>query len=323
MRFVLSEEQRLFAGSLDKLLDQADTPSAIRAWSAGDHVPGRRVWTALAGAGVFALAVPEEHDGVGLLPVELVTALHELGRHAVPGPLVETVAAAALLTAVGDTAWLPRIAAGEALVSLATPDTLYALDADVADLVLLVRDGELHEAEPGRALRPSIDPSRRLFEVAPSRRLGKADATALDLAVLACAAQHLGLGRRLLDVSVDYAKTRNQFGHPIGEYQAVKHQLADALIGLEFARPLVHAAALAHGTADFRRDTSAAKIAAAESAYATAKTALQVHGAIGYTAEYDPSLWIRKARALHAAWSSPSAHRTRLMASLEGSPPPA
>ncbi|WP_026416888.1 acyl-CoA dehydrogenase family protein [Actinomadura oligospora] len=316
MRFVPSEEHRLFASSLDKLLDQADTPSAIRAWASGDHVPGRRIWTSLAEAGVFALAVPEEHDGVGLLPVELVTAMHELGRHAVPGPLVETAAAAALLTATGDTHWLPRIAAGEAMVSVAAPHAPYALDADVADLVLAVRGDVLYEAEPARALRPSIDPSRRLFEVTPSRALGTADESALDLATLACAAQHLGLGRHLLDVSVDYAKTRNQFGHPIGEYQAVKHHLADALVDLEFARPLIHAAALSHGAADFRRDTSAAKIAAAEAAYATAKTALQVHGAIGYTAEYAPSLWIRKARALHTAWGSPAVHRTRLMASL-------
>ncbi|RFU36707.1 acyl-CoA dehydrogenase [Actinomadura logoneensis] len=313
MRFVPSEEQRLFASSLDKLLDQADTPSVIRSWASGDHAPGRRLWTSLAEAGVFALTVPEEHDGAGLLPVELVIAMHELGRHAVPGPLVETATAAALLTAAGETRWLPRIAAGEALVSLAAP---YALDADTADLVLTVQDGVLHEAEPTGMLRPSIDPARRLFEVTPTRELGDADGTALDLAALACAAQHLGVGRRLLEVSVDYARTRHQYGHPIGEYQAVKHHLADALIDLEFARPLVHAAALAHGTADFPRDTAAAKIAAAEAAYRTAKTALQVHGAIGYTDEYAPSLWIRKARALHTAWGSPATHRTRLMAAL-------
>ncbi|MCP2335640.1 acyl-CoA dehydrogenase family protein [Actinomadura rupiterrae] len=313
MRFVLSEEHRLFAASLDKLLDQADTPSAIRAWSSGDHAPGRRIWTSLAETGVFALAVPEEHDGMGLLPVELVTAMHGLGRHAVPGPLVETIAAASLLTALGDTRWLPRIAAGEALVTLAAP---YALDADVADLVLTVQDGEVYEATPARALRPSIDPSRRLYEVTPTRKLGPADDSSLHLATLACAAQHLGVGRRLLELSVDYAKTRSQYGHPIGEYQAVKHHLANALIDLEFARPLVHAAALSHGTSDFPRDTSAAKIAASEAAYRTAKTALQVHGAIAYTAEYAPSLWIRKSRALLTTWGSPTTHRATLINTL-------
>ncbi|MFC9972843.1 acyl-CoA dehydrogenase family protein [Spirillospora sp. NPDC127200] len=316
MKFVLDGDQRLFADSLHKLLERSGTPGAVRAWSAGDHAPGLRVWRAVAEAGVFALAVPEEHDGAGVLPVELVTALHELGRHAVPGPVVETVAAAALLAEVGGDAaaeWLPRIAAGDALVSVARP---YALDADAADLVLAVRDGLLHVAEPAGERRTSLDPARRLFEVAPGRALGPVAGSGLDLGVLACAAQQIGVGRRLLEVSVDYAGTRKQFGRPIGEFQAVKHHLAGALVELEFARPLVHAAALSYGGPDFARDASAAKVAASESSYGTAKTALQVHGAIAYTDEYDPSLWIRKARALHTAWGSPSEHRARLMSLL-------
>ncbi|WP_067482976.1 acyl-CoA dehydrogenase family protein [Actinomadura hibisca] len=316
MRFVLDGDQRLFADSLHKLLERSDTPGAVRAWAAGDHAPGRRLWKALAEAGVFALAVPEEHDGAGVLPVELVTALHELGRHAVPGPVVETVAATTLLAAVGgDTAaeWLPRVAAGEALVSVAHP---YALDADVADLVLVVQDGHVHVAEPGGTPRTSLDPARRLFEATPVRVLGPVPENGLDLGVLACAAQQIGVGRRLLEVSVEYAKARQQFGRPIGEFQAVKHHLADALVELEYARPLVHAAALSYGSHDFARDVSAAKVAASEASYRTAKTALQVHGAIAYTDEYDPSLWIRKARALHTAWGSPSVHRARLLAAL-------
>src|SRR5690606_42073522 len=137
-----------------------------------------------------------------------------------------------------------------------------------------------------------------------------------DLGALLCAAQQIGLGRALLDVSVEYAKTRHQFGRPIGEYQAVKHHLASAMVELEFARPLVYGAALSYGTPDFARDVSAAKAAASEASYGMAKTALQVHGAIGYTDEYDPSLWIRKARALSAAWGTPSEHRARVMSGL-------
>ncbi|WP_067814547.1 acyl-CoA dehydrogenase family protein [Actinomadura kijaniata] len=316
MKFVLDGEHLLFAESLHKLLDRSDTPTAIRAWSAGDHGPGRRVWRSLAEAGVFALAVPEEHDGAGVLPVELVTAVHELGRHAVPGPVAETVAAAALLASVGGDAaatWLPRMAAGEAMATVARP---YALDADAADLVLTVENGELHQAEPAGEARPSLDPARRLFGVTAARSLGKATESALDLGTLACAAQQMGVGRRLLEVSVDYAKTRHQFGRPIGEFQAVKHHLANALVELEFARPLVHAAALSYGTDDFPRDVSAAKAAASEASYTAARIALQVHGAIAYTAEYDPSLWIRKARALYSAWGSPSDHKARLMTLL-------
>ncbi|WP_449065632.1 acyl-CoA dehydrogenase family protein, partial [Planomonospora algeriensis] len=141
---------------------------------------------------------------------------------------------------------------------------------------------------------------------------------ARDLGTLACAAQLAGLGRRLLEATVQYAVVRRQFGRPIGAFQAVKHRLADVLVDLEHVRPLVHGAALAYGSADFPRDVSAAKAAASDAAYTAARTALQVHGAIGYTDEYDLGLWIRRARALHTAWGSPAAHRARVVAALTG-----
>ncbi|RAY10847.1 acyl-CoA dehydrogenase [Actinomadura craniellae] len=321
MKFVLDAEQRLFGDTLDKLLAGADVPATVRSGAAG---PRRALWSAIARAGVFALAVPERHGGAGTHPVELVTAMHELGRHAVPGPIVETVAAAALIDRLGDTgladAWLPRIADGTAVVSLALPPAVpHALDADLADLVLTVGDGRVRTGVPEGTALTSLDPGRRPFRVSPGDLLAdgpEAVAAAYDLGALACAAQHLGVGRRLLEVSVEYARTRRQFGRPIGEFQAVKHRLADALVGLEFARPLIHGAALAHGSDTFARDVSAAKVAAADAAYAAALAALQVHGAIGYTDEYDPSLWIRKARALRSAWGSPADHRARVAAAL-------
>ncbi|GAB3968746.1 acyl-CoA dehydrogenase [Actinoallomurus acanthiterrae] len=320
MKFVLDAEQRLFGETLHKLLTEAGTPALIRRWAAGD--PDRTLWSALGEAGVFALAVPERHDGAGPLPVELVVATHELGRHAVPGPIVETLAAAALIDTAGDEAlsaeWLPRIAAGEAVVSFA-PRLRRALDADAADLILLTGDEELWSAAPDGAVLRSLDPARRLFPVAARERLAagpavaRAAAAAYDLGVLACSAQLLGLGRALLDTTVEYARTRKQFGRPIGEFQAVKHHLADALTGLEFARPLAYGAALAFGSPDFTRDVSAAKVAASDAAYAAARIALQVHGAIGYTDEYDPSLWIRKVRALRSAWGTLAEHRGRVL----------
>lgn len=300
MKFVLSAEQRMFGETLRKLLGGPGTAAAARAWAAGDAGPGRALWSAVAGAGAFAVAVPEEAGGAGLLPVELAVAAEELGRAAAPGPYVETLAAAELL---GESPWLPRIAEGEAVVTLAVP---HALDADVADLVLTV-DGVERRAT-GEAVA-SLDPARRLFRVAEG-------AGRTDFGVLLCAAQQVGLGRALLEVSVEYARTRQQFGRPIGEYQAIKHQLASAMVELEFARPLVYGAALAYGTPDFARDASAAKVAASEASYGMAKTALQVHGAIGYTDEYDPSLWIRKARALYSAWGTVAEHRARVLAAL-------
>ena len=205
MRFLLDAEQREFARTLDRLLAAGDTPAAVRAWSTGDHGPGRLLWDRLAEAGVFALAVPEKHAGLGLLPVELAAAFVELGRHAVPGPLVETVAAAALLDRLGVAPaaeeWLPCIATGEARLSLCLPAAgPYALDADAADAVLVVEgegEGErvrlLLTRESG-PLQPSLDPARRLSRpvggsvVAHGTEVAEAAAHAAGLAAFATAA---------------------------------------------------------------------------------------------------------------------------------------
>ena len=125
-------------------------------------------------------------------------------------------------------------------------------------------------------------------------------------------AELLGAGERLLADSVDYAKQRAQYGRLIGSYQAIKHQLAEVRIALDFARPLVYGAALGE------TPVSAAKLAASEAAYLAARVGLQVHGAIGYTAECDLGLWILRVRALVSAWGTPSYHRARLGEMLAG-----
>ncbi|MCD9874075.1 acyl-CoA dehydrogenase family protein [Streptomyces guryensis] len=322
MRFLLDAEQRAFAGSLDAMLTAADTPSVVRDWSRGEHTSGRALWSRLAEAGVFALAVPEEYGGLGPRPVELAVAFVELGRHAVPGPLVETVAAAAVLAALNDTGpaerLLPALSSGESAATLATGP--YALDADMADVRLTVaaRDTELRLAPPPGRPHPSLDPARRLFEPAPGGELlaagpqvAEAVAHGLTWARLATSAQCLGGGLALLDRTVAYVRQRTQFGVPIGSFQAVKHQLADAKTALEFARPLLFGAALSMTPAD----VAAAKVTASEAAYATARTALQLHGAIGYTAEYDLSLWLTRARALRTAWGGPEECRALVLSS--------
>ena len=151
-----------------------------------------------------------------------------------------------------------------------------------------------------------------------ARGAGAAVARAFDVGALACSAQLLGAGRALLEASVRHAGLRTQFGRPVGAFQAVKHKLADVAIGLEFARPLLDAAAvaIADGSATAARDVSAAKVACADAASLAARAALQVHGAIGYTAEHDLSLWLTKVRALVPAWGSQAEHRERVMAAL-------
>ncbi|MFE7270791.1 acyl-CoA dehydrogenase family protein [Streptomyces sp. NPDC057623] len=315
MRFLLDVEQRAFADSLSSMLGAADTCSAVREWSRGEHARGRALWSRIAEAGVFALAVPERFEGLGPRPLELAVAFVELGRHAVPGPLVETVAAAILLTDLPDPGpakrLLPALARGEAMTTLAWSDP-YALDGDVATTRLALTSRGLRLSPGHGPVRPSLDPARRLTSLEPGGELlGPAPVTAPALAYarVATAAQALGVGHALLDRTVAHVRQRTQFGVSIGSFQAVKHRLADVRIGLEFARPLLFGAALTMAPAD----VAAAKVTACEAAYAAARAALQLHGAIGYTAEYDLSLWLTKARALRTAWGTPDVCRADVL----------
>ncbi len=172
MRFALDEQQRDFAASIDAALGAADLPGAVRAWSAGDVAPGRKVWEQLANLGVTALAVPEKFDGIEAHPVDLVVALERLGRWCVPGPVAESIAVAPVLLAASDQAdRCAELASGELIATVALPPrTPRAVDADIAGLVLLATDAGVTEATPGD-VHESVDPSRRLFDVAATGAL--------------------------------------------------------------------------------------------------------------------------------------------------------
>jgi len=329
MRFALTEDQRAFAAAVRDFCAKECRPEALRAAWASDTGWSRERWSGLAGLGVTGMTVPEEHGGLGFGEPELVAVLEETGRVALPEPLTETVAVAApLLAAVGGDAaarWLPAIAAGEAVVSTALAGAPYVLFADSCEALLIEHGDELHLVESGAVgvdPQPSVDRARRLSRVAwePSdaTRLGE-DAGALlglaaDRGALAAAAQLIGVGAHLIEVTVGYAKERQQFGQPIGGFQAVKHHLADSLLLLEFARPAVHRAAWSVVTdAPTRgRDVSMAKAYASDAAERAARVALQVHGAIGYTFEFDLHLWMKRAWALAAAWGDAAHHRRRV-----------
>lgn len=321
MKFDLDQEQRDFAASIDAALGAADVPSAVRAWSDGDPEPGRRVWNQLTELGVTALAVPEEFDGIGAHPVDLVLAIEALGRWCVPGPVVESIAVAPILLAgspdAGDQ--LAGLAAGELIATVALPPhTPRALDAGAADLVLLADNGRVSTAQPGTRHR-SVDPSRGVFDVTADGESWEADTTrSYEVGALATAAQLIGAGQAMLNTAVEYAKQRTQFGRVIGGYQAIKHKLADVHIALELARPLVYGAALAlaDDSADTARDVSAAKVAASDAALLAAHSALQTHGAIGFTSECDLSLWLLRVQALRPAWGDPTAHRRRVLEAI-------
>ena len=317
MKFELDEQQRDFAASIDAALGAAGLPAAVRAWAAGNFAPGRKVWAQLAELGVTALAVSERFDGLEAHLVDLVVALERLGRWCVPGPVAESIAVAPVLLA--DDERCATLASGELIATVASPPVMpRAVDAEAAGLVLLGRDGRVADASAGGAHK-SVDPSRRLYDVAAIGDGQPADVQrASDVGALATAAQLIGTAEALLAATVDYAKQRTQFSRVIGSYQAIKHKLADVHIAVELSRPLVYGAALslADNSADIARDVSAAKVAAAEAALLAARSALQTHGAIGFTAEHDLSLWLLRVQALRSAWGDPAAHRRRVLEAL-------
>ncbi|GAA1219993.1 acyl-CoA dehydrogenase family protein [Prauserella alba] len=324
MRFALSPEQRDFAAALDELLAGSDTPGVAREWAERRFEPGRKLWRELADLGVWGLLVPEEHGGAAAEPVDAVVALEACGYHAVPGPVVETAAVAPRLLGGGE---LERVAAGESMVTVAIPPEVpRALDADAADVVLRLAGTSavrLSSDVDSAGRMPSIDAARGLFPVGESgEALGRARPHAYALGVLGVSAQLLGAARRMLAMATEYAAQRRQYGRAIGQYQAVKHLLADVTVRLELARPLVDGAAVTvasgAGEATVLRDTSAAKVAATRAALLAARTSLQVHGAIGYTAEHDLGLWLTKVRALAGAWGTADAHRTRVLTAVRG-----
>jgi alkylation response protein AidB-like acyl-CoA dehydrogenase len=175
---------------------------------------------------------------------------------------------------------------------------------------------------------PSLDPTRRLGipRWTPTEETlvasGSAAAAAIrgltDRAAVSTAAELLGLTERMVTMAADYAKERRQFGAPIGSFQAVKHLLAGARVALEFARPVVYAAAwsLDEGQPDASRSASTAKALASEAALEAARVSLQVHGAIGYTWECDLHLFLKRAWALSESWGSAAHHRMRVLDSL-------
>jgi alkylation response protein AidB-like acyl-CoA dehydrogenase len=311
VKFALDEQQRDFAASIDAALGAADLAGAVRAWSAGDVAPGRKVWEQLANLGVTALAVPEKFDGLDADPVDLVVAAERLGRWCVPGPVTESIAVAPVLLA--DDERCAELASGELIASVALPpDMPRAVDAEAAGLVLLATDEGVSEGATGQC-HASVDPSRRLYDVTATGESWQADVErAYEFGALATAAQLVGAAEALRNDAVDYAKQRTQFGRAIGSYQAIKHKLADVHIAIELARPLVYGAALSLAP----RDVSAAKAAASEAGLLAARSALQTYGAIGFTQEHDLSLWLLRVQALRSAWGTPEGHRRRVLEAL-------
>ncbi len=332
MDFTFTEDHEMFRDSVRGLLERICTPETVRAlW---DTETGRstELWNKVAELGIFGLMAPESSGGLAMNEVDLVLPLIETGYAAYPGPVVECAAIAVpMLRDLNDAglseAWLARVAGGEAIVSVGHHANEFVADAHIADLLLLQHGDEIHAVERAAVVathQPTNDPSRRLFHLdwTPDASTRAADgehgrrllSDALDRGAFGCAAQLIGIAQRMVEIAVIYATQREQFGKPIGTFQAIKHMLADVQVKIEFAKPLLYRAAnsLAEAADTRSADVSQVKAAAGEAASAAAATSLQVHGAIGYTWECDLQIWMKRAWSLDLAWGSAAWHRARV-----------
>ena len=278
-------------------------------------------WKELADTGVFALRLPEAEGGVGLGMTEAVLVFEELGRALVPGPLIGSHLAAGAVDGA---------ASGDAVVGMAERDDspLLVEHLDALDvLVVLDEDGAWAvdaSTLEGEALERPLDPLTPLHLVASlpqGEPVAGADVAAQwrrEGAVLAAAAL-LGIAGRTVELGTAYAGERQQFGKPIGSFQAVKHLLADMLTRAEVARAAVYAAGVPlddPGVGDPERAARVAKLIAGQAAAANGKSCIQVHGGMGFTWEVDAHLFLKRAWVLGTVFGDADDHAEAIAATL-------
>ena len=357
MDFELTEEQAALAEVSRSMLAVSCTPQLVRSMAASGTDVDDKLWQRGTELGWTGLAVPEEHDGAGQGLVELCLVAEEIGRAAAPGPFTDSALAGLALARLGRPDLLAALAAGDLRASLACHGATGGR-YDGADLVLSGRATAVQSAasadwllvtaavppgpgdagrrlvlvpRPAAAVEPrrTLDETRRWYDVVldgvrvRAAEVVTGDEAAIqwltDAAAVLNAADSLGVGERLLEMTVGYVKVREQFGRPLGSFQSVKHKLADMLTTLKGARAAVYYAAMAldAGVADATVAASVAKAFTAEGVAALASEALQAHGGIGFTWEHDLHLYLRRAKVNEMLYGAPAEHYERIVARLE------
>ncbi|NMG30466.1 acyl-CoA dehydrogenase family protein [Aromatoleum evansii] len=333
MDFTFTDDQLAFREAVSRFLMTEAAPEMLREIWDTDVGRSPDLRQKIAEQGLTALSVPDSCGGLGMDDVAWSLMTQELGYYAIPDSLADTAyVAAGLIAALPEDVakreeWLRTIADGSIRIAVGHPINPFVADAQPADLLLLAHSDEVH-AVPRSLVdviaNPSVDHSRRLgrvvWEPNSATRVAAGEAgralwaTTLERGVLSAAGQLLGLAQRMLDLSVDYAAQRKQFGKPIGSFQAVKHHLADVATRIEFAKPVLYRAAhaLAQGEAGAAVRVSHAKLACGEAAWLAARHGIQVHGAMGYTWEVDLQMFMKRAWALDASWGDRGFHKTRV-----------
>ena len=352
MQFGLTESQEFLKNSARQFF-AGECPSAeMRRLLGTDTAYDASLWSKLADQGYTGIIYPEAYGGVGLGKVELMLLMEEAGRALLPGPFFSTVVLAGpVLDAVGTPAhkkqYLEPICKGEVRSTVAILEAgaswnlrdvqlsavngklngqkFFVSDAAAADfLIVLARNGVFLVDSKARGLKISsmsgMDLTRKLYVVefsnTPAEELGPNVnlPRALDITTAALAAELVGGMQRTLDVTVEYAKTRKQFGKPIGMFQAVQHQCADMYLETESSRSAVYYAgwALEENAPDAAAAVSIAKMYCSDAARTVGNRGIQIHGGMGFTWESDLHLYYRRAKASETAFGDATFHRERI-----------
>jgi alkylation response protein AidB-like acyl-CoA dehydrogenase len=353
MDLELSEEEAELRDNVRSVLTSICPPSVVRAVYEGKGAP-TEVWDKMVELYWPALAIDEAHGGLGMGFLEVALVAEELGRATVPSPFLATVTqfAPAVRELGGADRFLAPVAAGEVTGTLAHTGSVTArrdgdtwvldgvvesvLDGATADLIVVVADGEAGrgafvvtagevEATPRAVLDPTMplaDLRLAAVPVPAERVLAEPGATgmvegltrAVQEATVALATATTGTCRMIFEQTLEYAKVREQYGRPIGSFQALKHRLADMYLSVERATALCYLAALTidEDTPERATATSAAKAAAGDCQRLLAEEGLQLHGGIGFTWEHDLHFWLKRAKTGDALLGDAVFHRARL-----------
>ncbi len=330
MHFAFTEDQAAITEAARAMLVERCTPADLRALLASGEALDAGRWATIRDMGLLGICAPENRGGLGLGAIDLVGIAEAAGYVALPEPLVDLAGSVAVLLARldDDKGWLAQALAGK-VVALGHPANPLVADADLASALLLDHQGDVHLVERDAVTltrAESFDPFRRLFRVewtpTPATRVASGWGDTAQRGAVLAAAQMIGLAQRCIDLAVAYAQDRQQFGRPIGSYQAVKHLLASAQVAIEFARPVVQAAAaeLPLGMPAAKARAAHAKLAAAKAADLATRASVQVHGAMGMTWEVDVHFFLKRALALKTAWGTPAQHTATVIERLSALP---
>jgi alkylation response protein AidB-like acyl-CoA dehydrogenase len=352
MQFGLSESQQMLKDNARKFFAGECPMDEVRRLMETETAYDKDLWQKLTEQGYTGIIFPEEFGGVALGKVELALLMEEAGRALLPGPFFSTVALAGpVIDVVASPAdkkkYLTPICAGEARSTVAyleanaswnpedvqlaavngtlTGEKLFVPDAAVADFIVVVaRNGVF--VVPAKAAGIEISPmtgmdlTRKLYRVTfnktPAEKIGDISASAkgFDVATVALVCELVGGMQRTLDITVEFAKMRKQFGKPIGQFQAVQHQCADMYLETESSRSAAYYAAwaLEENAPDASVAVSIAKMYASDAARSVGNHGIQVHGGMGFTWENDVHLYYRRAKWSETAFGDSSYHRERI-----------